>query len=138
MLSRALTFCRSLLALILGLFLLGVLASRPALAEDFLAPDKAFVFSSTVVDAQTVRLHWDIAPRYHLYRERISVQADAVGVKWDPLQLPAGKDEFDANFNKTVAVYRDSLDVNLRLTQGSGTVPLTIGWQGCADALGES
>ena len=134
MLNPALTFWRRLLALVLGLSLLGGLLSRPALAEDFLAPDKAFVFSSTVVDAQTVRLHWDIAPRYHLYRERINVQADAAGVKWDPLQLPAGKDEFDANFNKTVAVYRDSLDVNLRLTQGSGTVPLTIGWQGCADA----
>ena len=134
MFNHALTFGRRLLALVLLLVLWGGLASRPALADNFLSPDQAFVFSSTVLNAQTVRLHWDIAPGYHLYRERINVQADAAGVKWDALQLPAGKDEFDANFNKTVAVYRDSLDVNLHLTQGSGTVPVTIGWQGCADA----
>ena len=40
-------------------------------------------------------------------------------VQWTPLALPAGKDEFDANFNKTVAVYRQTLDVDMRLTQGS-------------------
>jgi thiol:disulfide interchange protein DsbD len=51
-----------------------------------------------------------------------------------PLQMPPGKDEFDANFNKTVAVYRQALDLDVQLTQGSPAVPLTIGWQGCADA----
>ena len=48
-----------------------------AQADDFLPPEKAFAFSAKAVDANTVRLHWDIAPGYHLYRERISAQADA-------------------------------------------------------------
>ncbi len=119
------------LMLLLGL--MGAWAT-PAMADEFLAPEKAFAFSTSVVDARTVRLHWDIAPGYHLYRERISVQADAAGVTWAPLNLPAGTEEFDANFNKTVAVYRQALDVQVQLTQGSAAVPLTIGWQGCADA----
>ena len=109
-------------------------AALPALADDFLAPDKAFAFSARVLDARTVRLHWDIAPGYHLYRERLSVQADAPGVQWTALALPPGKDEFDTNFNKKVAVFRQAVDVDVRLTQGSAAFPLTVGWQGCADA----
>ena len=105
-----------------------------AAADAFLPPDKAFAFSSRVVDAHTVRLQWAIAPGYHLYRDRLTVQADAPGVAWEPLVMPAGKDEFDTNFNKTMAVYREAVEVDVHLTQGSATVPLTIGWQGCADA----
>jgi thiol:disulfide interchange protein DsbD len=120
-----------------GLLILAVLAGSwalPAIADEYLAPEQALAFSAKLVDGQTVRLHWDIAPGYHLYRDRISVQADAPGVKWVPLALPPGKDEFDANFSKTVTVYRQALDVDVHLTQGSATVPVTVGWQGCADA----
>ncbi len=120
--------------LLLGLAVLGSLWTTAAQADDFLAPEQAFAFSAKAVDAHTVRLHWDIAPGYHLYRERIGVQSDAPAAKWEPLALPAGKDEFDANFNKTVAVYRQALDVDMRLTQGSAAVPITVNWQGCADA----
>lgn len=109
------------------------LFSSAAQAEDFLDPDKAFAFSVKTVDANTIRLHWAIAPGYHLYRDRITAQADAPKVAWNPLVLPAGKDEFDANFNKTVSVLRDAVDLDVHLTQGSASVPLTIGWQGCAD-----
>jgi len=105
-----------------------------AQADDFLAPEKAFAFSAKAVDANTVRLHWDIAPGYHLYRERISAQADAPGAQLAALDLPKGKDKFDTNFNKTMVIYEDTLDVELKLNQGSATVPVTVGWQGCADA----
>ena len=59
---------------------------RNGQADDFLPPEKAFAFSAKVVDDSTVRLHWDIAPGYHLYRERISVQAD-VRVHCGPAEL---------------------------------------------------
>ncbi len=117
----------------LWLTLLASLLASSAMADDFLPPEKAFAFSSKVVGSTTVRLHWDIAPGYHLYRERISVQADAPDVQWQPLNLPPGKDEFDTTFKKTVAVYRQSLDVDVRLTHGNAAIPVTIGWQGCAD-----
>jgi thiol:disulfide interchange protein DsbD len=120
--------------LLLGLAVLGSLWTTAAQADEFLTPEQAFAFSAKAVDARTVRLHWDIAPGYHLYRERIGVQSDAPAAKWTPLALPAGKDEFDANFNKTVAVYRQALDVDMHLTQGSATVPITVNWQGCADS----
>jgi len=105
-----------------------------AQADDFLPPEKAFAFSAQAVDANTVRLHWDIAPGYHLYRERISTQADAPGAQLAPLELPKGKDKFDTNFNKTMVIYEGALDVELKISQGSAAVPVTVGWQGCADA----
>ncbi len=104
-----------------------------AMAEGFLPPDKAFAFSAQAVDAQTVRLHWDIAPGYHLYKDRIAVQTDSPTVAWKALQLPPGKDEFDPTFNKTMAVYRSAVDVAVHLTRGTPLVDLTVGWQGCAD-----
>ena len=81
-----------------------------------------------------MRLHWDIAPGYHLYRDRISVQTDASNVKWSALGLPLAKEKFDTNFNKTMAIYEQVLDIDVRLTQGSASSPLTVTWQGCADA----
>jgi thiol:disulfide interchange protein DsbD len=104
------------------------------MADEFLAPEQALVFSARTLDGRSVRLHWEIAPGYHLYRDRISVQVDAAGVQWEPLALPAGKEEFDSNFNKTLVVYRQAVDLDVHFTKGSAVVPLTVGWQGCADA----
>ena len=104
-----------------------------AQAENFLPPEQAFAFSAQVVDAKTVRLHWRIAPGYHLYKERISVQSDNPAWAWQALQLPEGSEEFDANFNKNVAVYRNNLEVPLHLTQGAALMEVLVGWQGCAD-----
>lgn len=113
--------------------LLGWCGMALAQAQNFLPPDKAFAFSAHVLDAQTVRLHWDIAPGYHLYRDRISVQSDAPGVAWKALQLPAGSEEFDANFNKNVAVYRQAVDIPLQATKAGPIMAVTVGWQGCSD-----
>ncbi len=112
--------------------LLGVWLSL-AHAQNFLTPDKAFAFSAKAVDANTVRLHWEIAPGYHLYRDRITVAAESTAVAWKPLQLPPGKQEFDATVNKNVWVYRTAVDVPLQLTQGGALAKVTIAWQGCSD-----
>jgi len=107
--------------------------SMTALADDFLAPERAFAFSSTAVDSKTIRLHWSIAQGYHLYRDRISVQTAAAGVKWSPLAMPPATEKFDSNFNKTMAIYENALDIDVNLTEGSAASPVTVNWQGCAD-----
>lgn len=104
-----------------------------AQSQGFLPPDKAFAFSAKTVDAQTVRLHWDIAPGYHLYKDRIAVQTDTPNVDWKALQLPPGKAEFDPTFNKTMAVYRGAVEVALHFSHGAPEMDLAVGWQGCAD-----
>jgi thiol:disulfide interchange protein DsbD len=108
--------------------------AAPALTDNFLPPEQAFAFSTRTVDAKTIRLHWDIAPGYHLYRDRITVQTDATKVKWAALTLPPANEKFDSNFNKTMAVYEQALDIEVHMTQGNANSPLTVTWQGCADA----
>ncbi|MDG5975219.1 protein-disulfide reductase [Hydrogenophaga taeniospiralis CCUG 15921] len=100
---------------------------------DFLPPEQAFAFSSQRLDDHTVQLRWVIAPGYHLYRERIQVQSNAKDVAWKPLQLPPGKDLFDANFNRTMAVYSGNLAADLQLTRGQQGQQIEVSWQGCAD-----
>lgn len=118
-----------------GLIALLTACLPAAWADDFLPPDKAFALSTRVVDGKTVHLHWDVAPGYHLYKDRIAVQTDKPGVAPDPLALPSAKQVFDSNFNKTMAVYDKPVDVNLHFTQGSAApFPVTVQWQGCADA----
>lgn len=105
-----------------------------AWADDFLPPEKAFVFSAISGDGQSIQLHWDVAPGYHLYKDRISVQPDRPGIELAPLAMPAAKQVFDANFNKTMAVYDQPVVVGLQFTQGEAQFQVTVRWQGCADA----
>lgn len=113
---------------------MGLCVAGASWAEDFLPPEQAFAFSAQVVNDRTVRLHWKIAPGYHLYRERLQVQANGPGASIKPLVWPKSQDKFDANFNKTMAVYKASLDVDVEFLAGSVGEPLTVGWQGCAEA----
>jgi thiol:disulfide interchange protein DsbD len=100
-------------------------------AGDFLEPDQAFKLKGETVDAHTVRLSWTIAPGYHLYRDRLSFNAQ--GAQIAAPSLPAGLRKFDSNFNKEMETYQDKLVVDLPVTS---TAPFTlnVGYQGCADA----
>ena len=51
----------------LGLIMLLLLGQATAFAEDFLPPEQAFAFSYATQTDGSVKLHWDIAPGYHLY-----------------------------------------------------------------------
>ena len=101
-------------------------------AEDFLPPEQAFAFSFTPQPDGSVKLHWDIAPGYHLYRDRIHFKAQEPGAQWTAAQMPPSKDLFDANFGKTMAVYAQPVDVEVALSQGRSAA-LEVEWQGCAD-----
>lgn len=102
-------------------------------AEEFLPPEQAFVLTVTPQPDETVRVHWDVAPGYHLYRDRLSFQAESPQAAWKPVSLPAAKEVYDANFDKTMAVYTAPVDIDLQVASGSSS-RLTVGWQGCADA----
>ena len=113
-----------LLVLIVGM-------ANPVRAADFLEPEQAFKLTATQTDARTVRLAWKIAPDYHLYRERLSFEADGVALATP--RLPDGIRKFDTNFNKEMETYQDQLVVDLPLASGK-PMKLTVNYQGCADA----
>ncbi len=100
-------------------------------AADFLEPDQAFKLTAEALDAKTVRLTWKIAQDYHLYRDRLSFNAD--GAQVTAPVLPNGIRKFDTNFNKEMETYQDTLVVDLPVTAGA-PYKLVVGYQGCADA----
>jgi thiol:disulfide interchange protein DsbD len=105
------------------------LASEP----DFLDPAQAFVGSARVGDAKTVELRIDIAPDYHLYRERISVETEGAGATLGEVSIPAGKVEFDENFQKNVEVLQGTLLIHIPVQPTGRDFRLRVVYQGCAD-----
>ena len=109
------------------------LPGAAAAADDFLAPEQAFKLRTELRDGGAVVLRWDIAPGYHLYRERLAFKGSSALVQ---PTLPAGIRTFDENFNKEMETYQRQLVVSLPVTGGASAAPftLTVGYQGCADA----
>jgi thiol:disulfide interchange protein DsbD len=121
-----------------GLIGTAVLFAAPAFAADeFLDPAQAFRTSVQLRDAQTIELRFDVAPGYHLYRERITVGEAVAAVPGtaalaEPV-LPHGKQEYDEGFGKYVETLRGAVTVALPLRTASGDFGVAISYQGCAD-----
>ena len=123
----------------------GTTLATTALAanDDFLDPAQAFLGSAEVLDAKTVQVRIAIAPDYHLYRERISVEldgADAVpgagagtGAQLGQVDIPAGEVQFDETFQKNVEVLRGVVRIRVPVAQANTEFRLRINFQGCAD-----
>lgn len=101
--------------------------AKPFAQPDFLAVDKAFVFSSERLDSGQTRLHWQITDGYYLYQKRLKFE----GLPTDQHPaLPAAQTHTDEFFGES-PVYRGELELILP-AHASGQ--LRVGWQGCADA----
>jgi thiol:disulfide interchange protein DsbD len=123
------------LSVTVAVLLWAAVFGTPAMAgePDFLDPAQAFVGSARVGNAKTVELRIDVAPHYHLYRERISVEAEGAGVTLGEVVIPAGKIEFDSNFNKNVEVLQGSLLIRVPVQPTGRDFRLRVAYQGCAD-----
>ncbi|MFJ1300371.1 protein-disulfide reductase DsbD [Pseudomonadota bacterium AL_CKDN230030165-1A_HGKHYDSX7] len=114
-----------------------VLAPRAqALTEaDFLAPEKAFVFSAAMPAPDMLELRFDVAPGYYMYRERFALtvnnpQAITLG---EPV-YPAGEVKYDPTFEKDMEVYHQDIVIRVPVSAGAGgPVRITLTSQGCAD-----
>ena len=112
---------------------LALLAGPAFAADDFLDPAQAFRTSVRVQDAHTIELRFDVAPGYHLYRERIIVTPPASGATLGDPVLPHGEPEFDEAVGKTVETLRGAAVVQLPLRSASGDFSVALSYQGCAD-----
>ena len=104
--------------------------------DDFLPPERAFIFSASADGAQRVRLGWVIAPGYYLYRDRIKASSDGAPDAVGAPDFPAGQTKTDEYFGQQV-VYHNELVVMLPVRHASGrdlTLPLSVTYQGCAEA----
>jgi thiol:disulfide interchange protein DsbD len=103
----------------------------------FLPPGQAFVLTADVVDPYTLRVHWDIADGYYLYRSKFHfTPLDTKDITIKPVELPHGKEKHDDNFG-LMEIFYHQFETELPL-QRSNTqaqdLKLRINYQGCADA----
>ncbi|MBP6019442.1 MAG: protein-disulfide reductase DsbD [Burkholderiaceae bacterium] len=123
-----------------GLLLLIMAMMMGALAhaqDDFLDPEKAFVFSAAMANPTEVHVHFKVAPEYYMYRERFEFSvapAENQAVLGEAI-YPPGTVTYDPTFEKDMEVYYQQVTVRLPLAAGSGLpLTLTVVSQGCADA----
>lgn len=101
--------------------------------EDFLEPEQAFRFSVAETQGNDVRIHYEIAPGYYMYREQFKVDSENAEAV-EQLQLPKAERKFDKAFNEYLDVYHNAVDLKVRLKSGHERLKLTVTGQGCADA----
>jgi thiol:disulfide interchange protein DsbD len=100
-----------------------------------LAPDKAFRFSASALNPQTIEVRYSIVDGYYLYRDRIHLSVEPAAIDAAVPPLPPGKVKDDPFFGR-VETYRGAVVVPIALkdTQPGQRVVVVAESQGCADA----
>ncbi|HVO47032.1 MAG TPA: protein-disulfide reductase DsbD [Steroidobacteraceae bacterium] len=102
---------------------------------DFLPVDEAFRLSALPAGAGEVRLVWQIAEGYYLYRARIKVSSGDTQVKLGQLTLPTGETKVDDYFGKQEIYHRELVGSLPVVAPTAGAeFPLSVTYQGCATA----
>jgi len=102
--------------------------------EEPLMPDEAFVLNTKVIDASTVRVEWEIADKYYLYRDKFKFISETEGIQPGAPNFPKGKIKEDEFFG-TVETYRKhiAIDIPITRTGTANTLSMKVTSQGCAD-----
>jgi thioredoxin:protein disulfide reductase len=107
-----------------------------ASGDDFLPPDQAFRLNARADGTDRVRLDWEIADGYYLYRARIGVSTTSPLAQLGATLFPAGDVKNDEYFGRQ-EVYHHELVATVPVARAGGTVvelPLKVTYQGCAEA----
>jgi len=106
---------------------------------EFLPVDEAFALSAEVSEDGSLRVYWDIAEGYYLYRHRFNFSSrtsdtdSRTPIVFGDAEIPPGKRKVDDYFGE-VEVYYERAQARVPVVAGSGLVEVGIGYQGCADA----
>jgi thiol:disulfide interchange protein DsbD len=102
-------------------------------ADELLEPDAAFALQADVLDEQTLRLTWNIADGYYMYREQFRFIPETAGLRFGEARMPNGTVVEDEFFGR-VETYRQQIEVILPILARNGPqIELTARSQGCAD-----
>ncbi|HRJ53518.1 MAG TPA: protein-disulfide reductase DsbD [Candidatus Thiothrix moscowensis] len=102
-----------------------------------LSSEEAFALGQPVLDEDTLRIQWVVAPEHYLYKDKFLFKVhEAKGLTVGEPQLPSGKVKQDEFFGTIEALY-DLAEIRLpvqRTESGkAGSFVLELGWQGCAE-----
>ena len=116
------------------LTLVALLAGAPAAAQDvadLLPVTQAYRLHADAGEPGLLKLHWDIAPDYYLYRGRMVFTAGD-GVTLGAARLPDGEKHHD-EYLGDVETYHHGIDASLPYTVAAGTTRLRVAvqFQGC-------
>ncbi|WP_018993468.1 protein-disulfide reductase DsbD [Thioalkalivibrio sp. ALgr1] len=124
---------RNWLATFLVAFLLTPALANAIFDDDLLDPDDAFSLSAEAIDADTIRLTWEIADGYYMYREQFEFEPESEGLELGEPNIPDGEKKTDEFFGE-VETYRDEISIELPILAAESTeIELTARSQGCAD-----
>jgi thioredoxin:protein disulfide reductase len=104
--------------------------------DEFLQPDQAFRFDALADGADRVRLNWEIAEGYYLYRARIKVSTPSRQAQLGAPQMPGGEFKTDEYFGRQ-EIYHHELAARVPVARAGGgafELPLEVTYQGCAEA----
>ena len=104
--------------------------------DQFLQPDQAFRFDATADGTDRVRLHWEIADGYYLYRARIKITTSSAYAQLGATQMPTGQIKNDEYFGKQ-EIYHHELSALVPVARAGSNplgLPLEVTYQGCAEA----
>jgi thiol:disulfide interchange protein DsbD len=96
----------------------------------FLPVDQAFALDFAQ-SGESVRISFQIADGYYLYKDKLKIAG--VAVNFSNPQLPAGLPHEDEYFGKT-EIYRHQLVFDVKLANIDADAKLKVRYQGCAEA----
>ncbi len=102
--------------------------------EEPLMPDEAFMLSTKVIDANTIRAEWKIADKYYLYRDKFKFVSETESIQPGTPSFPKGKIKEDEFFGKMETYNKHvAIDIPITRTSAANTLSMKITSQGCAD-----
>lgn len=102
-------------------------------ANDLLEVDKAFELLTPTVENGQIKVEWQIADDYKLYKDKMSFSA--TNITLSPAEFSKTKLVDDPLFGKT-EVFSNNAIINLGYQADVTRTELTVKYQGCADKLG--
>jgi thioredoxin:protein disulfide reductase len=105
--------------------------------NDVLPPDQAFRFAAFADGPDRVRLVWQIADDYYLYRSRIKIDTNSHQAQLGAAQMPAGEIKQDDYFGKQ-EIYHHELVASVPVARAAGAaleLPLSVSYQGCGRGI---
>jgi thiol:disulfide interchange protein len=132
----------ALLALVLATLLTGTATAdslwpskNPGGSGGLLKADQAFQLVAAEREGDNLKVSWNIAPGYYLYRKRLGFQvAQPQGGGLEAPQLPRGEIVHDEH-EGTAEIYHGGLQAVLHWRKGTAAPQqLRVSWQGCAEA----
>jgi len=123
----------------IGVLAVLFLTHARAQQQDFLDPEKAFVLQAQMSEPGVVRLNFNIARGYYMYREQFAFKIDTDVVKIGHANFPTGLVKHDPTFDRKMELYFKEAVITLPITAWPKDIQstpfvLTVTAQGCAEA----